>query len=220
MTFLQSLERGDHLFARSIAARPQPQLPPARCFEHWQLDPELGDRRAWLPLLDPWADEPKQLGGARERMADDRVTLVMLIRFVDEPHPHTLRARAAQSQLRGKVAAESASDKEERFSILDRRLELAMHAREQRRAPRSELIRFRTAREQDSMPAGATELALQLPGADRGHGAQGAQAEQVEPFQLLFIKWKLTRSKWGEESPWVIDLHETTWSRAGRRHPC
>jgi hypothetical protein len=62
-----------------------------------------------------------------------------------------------------------------------------MHARELRRAPRGELIRFRSAREKDRVPSRTPELALQLTRTDRGHGAEGAEAEQVKSFKLLFI---------------------------------
>ena len=72
MTFLQPLDRGRDLLAGSVVAGPQSQLTAARCFEHRQLDPQLGDRCAGLPLLDPSTDEAEQLRRAREGMADDR----------------------------------------------------------------------------------------------------------------------------------------------------
>src|SRR5690348_13196218 len=72
MSLLQSLERGGDLFARSIAARPQPQLTPARTLEHRQLNPHLRDWRSWLPFLDPRPDEPEQLDRAAQRMPHHR----------------------------------------------------------------------------------------------------------------------------------------------------
>ena len=51
--FLQTLHRGDDFIARTVAARPQPQLTPSRPFEDRQLDPQLRDRRTRLPFLDP-----------------------------------------------------------------------------------------------------------------------------------------------------------------------
>src|SRR6267143_519123 len=149
MSFLQSLERGDDLFAVPIAARPQSQLPSPRRFEHRQLDPQLGDGRSWLPFLYPLTDKTEKLGLARQRMADDGLALVWLIGFVGEPHSHLLRARAAQAQLGGKVAAQRAGDEQQRLAIFHRRLELPMRARELRWAPWDELIRFSAAGQQD-----------------------------------------------------------------------
>ncbi len=63
-----------------------------------------------------------------------------------------------------------------------------MRARELRRAPGGELIGLCAAREKDGATAFATELALELTGADRSHRSQRAQAEQVESLPLLFIK--------------------------------
>src|SRR5665213_1688640 len=68
MPFLQPLERGDHLVAGAVSAGPQPQLPAARALEDRQLDPQLGDRSARPPLLDPRADEAEELGCAAERV--------------------------------------------------------------------------------------------------------------------------------------------------------
>src|SRR5258708_21843976 len=76
VAFLQPLEGCDHLLARSIIARPQPQLPFSSGLEHRKLDPQLGYGRAGLPFLDPSADEPEQLGRARKRMPDGGDSLV------------------------------------------------------------------------------------------------------------------------------------------------
>src|SRR5260370_8193901 len=56
-SFLQSLERGGHLLAGSIAARPKPQLAPPSAFEHRKLDPQLRDRPPRLPFLSPPAPQ-------------------------------------------------------------------------------------------------------------------------------------------------------------------
>src|SRR5260370_32242852 len=74
-SFLQPLERGGHLLAGSIAARPKPQLAPPSAFEHRKLDPQLRDRRPRLPFLDPRADQAEQLRCAAQWMAPDRLTL-------------------------------------------------------------------------------------------------------------------------------------------------
>src|SRR5229473_3697281 len=96
--FLQSLERRDHLLAGSIAARPQPQLPPPRTLEHRQLDPQLGDRCARLPFLDPRADEAEQLRRAAQRMTHDSLALLGQRGFELQPHAH-LRSEEHTSEL-------------------------------------------------------------------------------------------------------------------------
>src|SRR5438874_11427479 len=96
-TFLQPLHRRRDLFAAPIAAGPQPDLAPARAFEHRQLDPQLGDRRARLPFLDPRADEPEQLCRAAQRMADDGFALFRCAWFHDKPDAQVLRAGAANT---------------------------------------------------------------------------------------------------------------------------
>src|SRR5258708_26254734 len=60
-SFLQSLERGGHLLACSLAARPKPQLAPPSAFEHPKLDPQLRDPRPPLPFLYPPAAPTAQL---------------------------------------------------------------------------------------------------------------------------------------------------------------
>ena len=57
MTLLQALERSDHLIAVAVSARPQAQLSPPRPLQQGELDPQLGDRSARLPLLYPRTDE-------------------------------------------------------------------------------------------------------------------------------------------------------------------
>ena len=79
--FLDALERGDELFVRATpphargAGTPKDELTPARRLEDRQLDPELIDWSTRLPFLDPRPDEPEQLGGAAERMTNDRLAL-------------------------------------------------------------------------------------------------------------------------------------------------
>src|SRR6266481_5981906 len=125
MALLQSLERGGDLVAVAVAARPQPQLTPAGGFEHWQLDPHLGDGRVRLPRLDPRAGEAEQLPGAAERMSDDGFARFDLAVFAHDAHAHLLGARAAQSELLCEVSAQRPCDEEQGLAVLDRRLELA-----------------------------------------------------------------------------------------------
>jgi hypothetical protein len=130
-------------------------------------------------------------------MSHDGLAFLSLLhatdRFEKKSHAHVLGACAAQSELAGKVAAECASDEEESLAILNRWLELAMCAGELGWLPRRELIRLEAARELDRMSPGAAELALQLALAEGRHRAKGAQAEQVQTFELFLIEWKLMR---------------------------
>jgi hypothetical protein len=121
-------------------------------------------------------------------MAHDGVALIRASGFEMESHPHLFGAGAAQAELTGEVAAERAGDKEQSLAVFDRWIELAVGAGEQWRAPWRELIRLEAAREQDRMPPGAAELALQLALTDGRHRAQRAQAEQVQAFKLLLIE--------------------------------
>src|SRR5260370_30688711 len=60
-SFLQPLERGGHLLAGSIAARPKPQLAPPSAFEHPKLAPPLRNPPPPPPFLyarAPPADPP------------------------------------------------------------------------------------------------------------------------------------------------------------------
>src|SRR5207245_11031173 len=95
------------------------------------------------------------------------------------------------SKLVCQFAAQRACDEKQRFAILHRLTELAVRAREQWWFPRHELIRFDAASEKDGMPSFATQLALQLSWADGRHRMQGAQAEKVEPLELLSIQRQL-----------------------------
>src|SRR5207248_3501620 len=88
VSFLQSLEGSADLVAVAITARPQPQLTPARRFQHRQLNPHLGDWRVRLPRLDPRAGEAEQLGGAAERMPDDGFARFHVAVFADEAQAH------------------------------------------------------------------------------------------------------------------------------------
>src|SRR5258708_18590458 len=74
-SFLQSLERGRHLLAGSIAARPKPQLAPPSAFEHRKLDPQLRDRRPRPPFLYPPPDQAEQPRCPAQWMAPYRLTL-------------------------------------------------------------------------------------------------------------------------------------------------
>ena len=197
MPFLQPLERCDHLLAVAVAAGPQPQLPPARTFDDRELDPELRDRSAWLPLLNPGADEAEELDSAAEWMAHYRVAFLGVFyapgRFEKESNPHMLGAGTAQAELIGKVAAERSGDEEQSLAVLDWWLELAMRAGELRWSPRRELIRLEAAREEDGVPPRASELALQLALAESCHRAKRSQAEQVQALELFIIERELMR---------------------------
>src|SRR5258708_19425021 len=107
-SFLQPLERGGPLLAGSIAARPKPQLAPRSAFEHRKLDPQLRDRRARLPFLDPRADQAEQLRRAAQWMAHDRLTLFGIrlkgalpppAPFDPQPHPPLLPPAPPHTQL-------------------------------------------------------------------------------------------------------------------------
>src|ERR1035437_7824540 len=126
-------------------------------------------------------------------MAHDGVAFLRATGFEKESHTHVLGAGAAEAELTGKVAAERACDEEQCLAVFDRWIELAMGAGEQRRAPRREQIRLEAAREQDRMPTGAAELALQLALTEGRHRAQRAQAEQVQAFELFLIERELMR---------------------------
>src|SRR5258708_15444885 len=139
--------------------------------------------------------------------------------FDPQPHPHLLRAGAAQTQLFGEVAAKRARDEQHRFAIFDRLLELSMRAREKRRTPGRELVRLEATREQDSMAPVAAELALQLARADCRHRAQRAKTKQVKAFELLSVERKLVSGEGSEEGLRGVDLHETARSRARRGEP-
>src|ERR1700674_734598 len=218
-SLLQSLERRGHLFAGSVAARPQAQLPLACAFQHRQLDPQLCDRCARLPFLDPRADEAEQLCRAAQRMSHDGLALFRLRRLKPQPHAYVLRARAAQTHLFGKVAAQRARDEQHRFAIFDWLVELSMRAREKRWAPGGELVGLETSREQDRMPSIAAELALQLARADRGHCSQRAKTQEIQAFELLRVERELARRKRREEGLRLVDLYEASWSRARRGKP-
>jgi hypothetical protein len=124
-------------------------------------------------------------------MADHRIALLLTTRLKQKSHSHLLGARTAKPHLVCEVTAQSAGDKEQRFAIFDRIIELAMRAREEWGMPWRELVRFQPARKEDSMPAVASELALQLARADRRHRSQRAKTQQVKSLQLLHIEWQL-----------------------------
>src|ERR1700680_4470211 len=149
-------------------------------------------------------------------MAHHRVTLLRRTFFEEESYANVLGAGAAQAEIFSEVAAERAGDKEKSLAVFDRWLELAMGAREQRRAPWRELIRLESAREQDRMPAGAAELALELTWPERRHRAPRAQAEEVQALHLFFIQWQLASGKRGEERARILDPHEAARPRASR----
>src|SRR6476660_9452349 len=105
-------------------------------------------------------------------MAHEGVPALWFAHFETQSNPHVLGARAAEAELAREVAAERAGDEEQSLAVFDRRLELAMRARELRRQPRCELIRLEASRQQDRMSPGAAELALQLALAEGGHRAE------------------------------------------------
>src|SRR5439155_10158640 len=157
----QALEGGRDLVAGAITARPQPQLTPARGFEHRQLDPHLVDGRVRLPRLDPRPREAEQLRGAAERMPDDGFARFDIAVFADEAHAHLLRAGAAQAELLGEVAAQRARDEEQGLAILHRRLELPVGAREHRRLTWRQMIGLEPACELQGPSYFATMHALE-----------------------------------------------------------
>src|SRR5207249_6688784 len=110
-------------------------------------------------------------------MPDDGLSLLGLGGLEYESHPHVLGTGAAQPQLIGEVAAQSARDEEKRLTILDRLSELPVRAREKWWAPVFKLIWFEATREQHRVPPIATQLAFELARTDRRHGAERAQAE-------------------------------------------
>src|SRR2546423_13333223 len=114
-----------------------------------------------LPRLDPRAGEAEQLRGAAERMPDDGFARLDVAVFADEAHAHLLCAGAPESKLLGKVAAQRARDEEQRLAILDRRLELAVRAREHRRLPGWQLIGLQAACGQPPSAALAGQVGLQ-----------------------------------------------------------
>src|SRR5206468_9896808 len=123
--FLQPLEGGDDLFARPIAARPQPQLTASGTLQHRQLDPQLRDRRARLPLLDPRPDQAEKLCLAAQRMPDDRLTLLVPRGLESHSHAHLLCPGATHAELVGEVASQRAGDEEQRHAVLNSLDELA-----------------------------------------------------------------------------------------------
>src|SRR5258708_23733288 len=139
--------------------------------------------------------------------------------FETQPHPHLLRAGAAQTQLFGKVAAKRTRDEQHRFAIFDRLLELSMRARERRRTPGRELVGLEASREQDSMTPVAAELALELAWSDCRHRAQRAKTQQVKAFELLSVERKLVSGEGSEEGLCDVDLNETARTRARRGEP-
>src|SRR5258708_1990701 len=142
--------------------------------------------------------------------------------FETQPHPHLLRAGAAQTQLFGKVAAKRTRDEQHRFAIFDRLLELSMRAREKRRTPGRELVGLEASREQDSMTPVAPQLALHLPWSHsphRRHRAQRAKTKQVKAFELLSVERKLVSGEGSEEGLCDVDLNETARTRARRGEP-
>src|SRR5205807_10561238 len=94
--------------------------------------------------------------------------------------------------------------------------ELPVSAREKWWAPRFELIGFEATREQHRVPPIATELAFELARTDRRHGAERAQAEQVEALSLLRVEGQLGRGKRGQELPRSGDAPEPATSRSRR----
>ena len=87
-----------------------------------------------------------------------------------------------------KVAAQRTRDEEQRLAVLDRVTKLPVRAREKRRPPGVEVIRLGATREQHRAPSIATELALELAGADGCDLAKRAQAEQVQSFELFGVE--------------------------------
>src|SRR5450759_5312461 len=126
-------------------------------------------------------------------MAHNGVAFLRATGFEKESHTHVLGAGAAEAELSGKVAAERAGDEEQGLAVFDRWIELAMGAREQGRAPWRERVRLHAARQEHRVSPGAAELALQLTLPEGGHRAQGAQAEQVQAFELFLIERELVR---------------------------
>ncbi len=152
-------------------------------------------------------------------MADDSLALLGQRGFELQLHAHLFRTRAAQSQLFGEVAAQRARDEEHCLAIFDRLFELSMSAGKERRAPWRQLIRLEATREQDRMPAIATELALQLARADRRHRAQRAKTQEIQAFELFNVEWELVRREGSEEGLRLVHLHEAAGSRARRGEP-
>src|SRR2546427_9530653 len=149
-------------------------------------------------------------------MPDDGLSLLGFGGLEDESHPHVLGAGAAQPQLIGQVAAQSARDEEKRLTILNRLSELPVRAREKWWTPRFELIGFEASREQHGVPPIASELAFELARANRRDRAERAQAEQVESLSLLRVERQLARGKRGQELARVGDAQEPAWSRSRR----
>src|SRR5258708_35843363 len=139
--------------------------------------------------------------------------------FETQPHPHLLRAGAAQTQLFGKVAAKRTRDEQHRFAIFDRLLELSMRAREKRRTPGRELVGLEASREQDSMTPVAAELALELPWSDCRHRAQRAKTKQVKSFERLSVERQLASGERSEEGRGDVELNDTARTRARRGAP-
>src|SRR5712692_59728 len=137
-----------------------------------------------------------------------------------EPHSNVLGACSAQSELVGQVTAQRAPDEEQRLTIFHRLDELPVSAREKRRSPGFQLIRFEAACEQHRVPPLVTKLALQLSRADRRHGAERAQAEEVEALELFGIERQLARGKRGEEFAGVGDAQQAAGSRTRRGKTC
>src|SRR5206468_10888580 len=122
-----------------------------------------------------------------------------------------------QAELVGEVTAQRAGDEEQRLAVLDRLAELAMHAGEERRTPGHELVWLEPACEQHRVTSLAAELALQLARADGRDRVQRAQAEEVQPLQLLCVERKLAGGERGEELSRVADLHQPSRTRTRRR---
>src|SRR5260370_11462873 len=150
-------------------------------------------------------------------MPDDGFARFDLAAFAVETHSHLLCAGTAQSELLGEVTAQRARDEEKGLTILDRRLELPVRAREHRRLPRRQLIGLEPACEQHCAPALAAQLALELAGSDRRDRAERAQSQKVEALHLLVLERELAGGERGEERARVVDLHQTPRPRACRR---
>src|SRR5438105_11053840 len=162
-------------------------------------------------------------------MPDDGLSLLGLGGLEYESHPHVLGAGAAKPELIGQVAAQreallfvaralcsDLADEEKRLAILDWLSELPVCAREKWWAPRFELIWFEATRQQHRVPPIPTQLAFELARTDRRHGAERAQAEQVEALSLLRVEGQLARGKRSQELARVGDAQEPAWSRSRR----
>src|SRR5438094_4319789 len=105
MALLQPLQRRLHLLLGPVAAHPKTKLPAAGRLQLGQLYAQLGDRRPRLPLLEPPGDKPEELDAARERVPDQRFTLLGA-GVGQQPDANALGAGSSQTELAAEVLAE------------------------------------------------------------------------------------------------------------------